>query len=899
MSEARLAPQTLNIAVAGMKCGKCVAKLTAALEAVSGVRRVKVRLAEAVAEVDLDPRRCDRTILVAAIGQAGFGVPEQVEPPVPVVADDSGPELRRETGREGQRATLQLKGMHCANCALSIEKGVGRLPGVKRASVNFAAEKLAVEFVSEEQSLQGIIARVVELGYQARSSDSRQAEGRLAFAVAGMHCASCAQGIEKKLRQLEGMADVQVNFTENRASVVFDPQRLDRQAIFAAVRAAGYQPSLQRDLGEERDEARRELRWLLLAACLSLPITILMWLQPLGAATVYLNLVLASIVQFSAGLTFYRGAFTSLRNRFANMDVLVALGISAAYGYSLLATFGLFGLSGPVFFETGAMLITFIRFGKWLEARARGKAGEALRELLQLQAERARLLVDGGEREVPIDEVRNGDRLLVRPGERIPVDGVVEAGESAVDEAMLSGEALPVAKGVGDDVAGATVNRSGLLTIRATRVGEATVLAQIVRLVEDAQADKAPIQRLADAVSNWFVPAVVTIAVLTFGLWFWAAGSGFLFAFKMAIAVLVIACPCALGLATPTAIMVGSSVGLAAGILIKRASVLENISRLDVLLFDKTGTLTTGDFAVTELVPAPGRTAGELLRAAAAAEAASNHPLARAVVAKAAVAGIRPAAVEGVEERGGHGLSCTLEGQRLLVGSERLLAAAGIDTAPLVQSCRDLAGRGQSLVFVARGEDLLGVLALADTVKAHAAETVAALKKLGIRSVLLTGDRKEVAAAVADELGIAEVEAEVLPDAKQQVVQHYRQQGYFVGMVGDGINDAPALARADIGIAIGSGTDVAKETGDLILVKGDVRDVERGIRLGRKTLAKIRQNLFWAFFYNLVGIPIAAGALYPAFGIVLQPEYAGLAMAFSSVSVVTNSLLLKRYAKRL
>ena len=624
-----------------------------------------------------------------------------------------------------------------------------------------------------------------------------------------------------------------------------------------------------------------------------------MWLQPLGAATVYLNLVLASIVQFSAGLTFYRGAFTSLRNRFANMDVLVALGISAAYGYSLLATFGLFGLSGPVFFETGAMLITFIRFGKWLEARARGKAGEALRELLQLQAERARLLVDGGEREVPIDEVRSGDRLLVRPGERIPVDGVIEAGESAVDEAMLSGEALPVAKGVGDEVAGATVNRSGLLTIRATRVGEATVLAQIVRLVEDAQADKAPIQRLADAVSNWFVPAVVTIAVLTFGLWFWAAGSGFLFAFKMAIAVLVIACPCALGLATPTAIMVGSSVGLAAGILIKRASVLENISRLDVLLFDKTGTLTTGEFAVTELVPAPGREAGELLRAAAAAEAASNHPLARAVVAKAAAAGIRPAAVEGVEERGGHGLSCTLEGQRLLVGSERLLAAAGIDTAPLVESCRELAGRGQSLVFVARGEDLLGVLALADTVKAHAAETVAALKKLGIRPVLLTGDRKEVAAAVAAELGIDEVEAEVLPDAKQQVVQRYRQQGYFVGMVGDGINDAPALARADIGIAIGSGTDVAKETGDLILVKGDVRDVERGIRLGRKTLAKIRQNLFWAFFYNLVGIPIAAGALYPAFGIVLQPEYAGLAMAFSSVSVVTNSLLLKRYAKRL
>ena len=522
-----------------------------------------------------------------------------------------------------------------------------------------------------------------------------------------------------------------------------------------------------------------------------------------------------------------------------------------------------------------------------------------MRALLQLQADRARLLIDGAEREVPIDEVRVGDRLLVRPGERIPVDGVVEEGAAAVDEAMLSGEALPVAKAVGDTVVGATVNRSGLLTIRATRVGEEMVLAQIVRLVEDAQADKAPIQRLADAVSNWFVPAVVGASLLTFGIWYGLVGSPFLFAFKMAIAVVVIACPCALGLATPTAIMVGSSVGLAAGILIKRASVLETISRLQVLLFDKTGTLTTGEFAVTELVPAPGVDEDELLRCAVAAEAVSNHPLARAVVARAAVAGISPEPVSAVEERGGEGVMCALGGERLLAGSERLLAAAGIASDVLARRCAELASKGQSLVFVALGGRLLGMLALADTAKANAAATIAALKRLGIRSVLLTGDRQAVAAAVAAKIGIEEVAAEVLPDAKQQVVQRYQQQGFFVGMVGDGINDAPALARADIGIAIGSGTDVAKETGDLILVKGDVADVERAIRLGRKTLAKIRQNLFWAFCYNVVGIPIAAGALYPAFGVVLQPEYAGLAMAFSSVSVVTNSLLLKRYARRL
>ncbi len=777
MSEVLRRAQTLSIPVAGMKCGKCVAKLSAALAAVSGVEQVEVQLAEALAEVDFDPRRCDRQLLEAAIRQAGFAVPEKPFSPAPALA--LPPESFPNATAQGQRATLQLGGMHCANCALSIEKGVGKLPGVTRASVNFAAGKLAVEFLPGEQTLQGIIDRVVELGYQARSADSSAAAGRLSFAVAGMHCASCARGIEKKLGRLAGMKEVQVNFAENRASVRFDPQRLDRQGIFAAIREAGYRPILQSDTGEERDQARRELRWLLFSAGLSAPIMLLMWLQPLGPGTVYLNLVLASIVQFSAGLTFYRGAFTSLRNRFANMDVLVALGISAAYGYSLLAVFGLFGLSGPVFFEAGAMLITFIRFGKWLEARARGRAGQALRELLQLQADRARLLVAGGEREVAVDEVREGDRLLVRPGERIPVDGVVEVGESAVDEAMLSGESLPVSKGVGDAVTGATVNRSGRLTIRATRVGEETVLAQIVRLVEDAQADKAPIQRLADAVSNWFVPAVVAIAALTFGIWYGVAGSGFLFAFKMAIAVLVIACPCALGLATPTAIMVGSSVGLAAGILIKRASVLENISRLQVLLFDKTGTLTTGAFAVTDLLPAPGSDAGELLRKAAAAEAASNHPLARAVVARAAAAGIRPDPVASVEEQGGHGLSCVLNSERLLVGSERLLAAAGIDTSPLAARSSELAGRGQSLVFVACGNRLLGVLALADTVKEHAAETISALKRLGIRSVLLTGDRREVAAAVASELGIAEVEAEVLPDAKQQVVQRYQQQGLF------------------------------------------------------------------------------------------------------------------------
>jgi Cu+-exporting ATPase len=430
-------------------------------------------------------------------------------------------------------------------------------------------------------------------------------------------------------------------------------------------------------------------------------------------------------------------------------------------------------------------------------------------------------------------------------------------------------------------------------------VGEETVLAQIVRMVEEAQGDKAPIQRLADAVSNWFVPAVVAIAAVTFVAWRLAVGQEFLFSFKMGIAVLVIACPCALGLATPTAILVGSSVGLGAGILFKRASVLENISRLDILLLDKTGTLTKGEFSVTDFVPAGGVDERELLRLAAAAESASSHPLARAVVRRASEEDLELPATESVEEVGGHGLLCTVEGSRVLAGSQRLLERENISIERVAKKVEELAKGGKSFVYVARDGDLVGVVALADTLKEGAADTVTRLRKLGLRTVMITGDRREAAQAVAAQVGVDAVEAEVLPGEKQQVVRRYQEQGYFVGMVGDGINDAPALAQADIGIAIGSGTDVAKETGDIILVKGDIRDVERGIRLGRRTLAKIKQNLFWAFFYNVVGIPIAAGLLYPAFGLVLKPEFAGLAMAFSSVSVVTNSLLLKRYAQKL
>jgi Cu+-exporting ATPase len=798
------------------------------------------------------------------------------------------------------QVVLSLRGMSCANCARTIEKGVAGLAGVERAAVNFAAEKLTVDFDPDQLSRTDIMRKVEDLGYRVREpEDAAAQEGKLTFAIQGMHCASCAGTIEKKLSALAGMRSVRINFAEDTGTVEFDPRKLGRDEIFEAVIAAGYTPLAERGAAEERQEARRELFWVIFAAALSLPIMAFMWWMPFGGATHYLEAILATIVQFTAGLTFYRGAWKSLKNRSANMDVLVTMGITAAYGYSLLAVFNLFGISGDVFFETSAMLITFIRFGKWLEARAKGKASQALRKLLQLQADRAILLEDGKEREVPASRLSAGDRVVVRPGEKIPVDGEIESGESAIDESMVTGEAAPVAKGPGDTVTGATLNSTGRLIVRATAVGEETVLAQIVRMVEEAQGDKAPIQRLADAVSNWFVPAVVVIALVTFLVWRLALAAEFLFAFKMAIAVLVIACPCALGLATPTAIMVGSSVGLGAGILFKRASVLENISKLDILLLDKTGTLTKGEFAVTDLVLAEAGDERSLLRLAAAAENASNHPLAKAVVRRAKDDGLELPAAAAVEEVGGHGLLCTIEGKRVLAGSQRLLEREKIALDQVADKVDELAGGGKSLVYVACEGELIGVVALADTLKDGAADTIARLQNLGLRTVMITGDRREAAQAVAEQVGVDAVESEVLPGEKQQVVRRYQEQGYSVGMVGDGINDAPALAQADIGIAIGSGTDVAKETGDIILVKGDIRDVERGIRLGRRTLAKIKQNLFWAFFYNVVGIPVAAGLLYPAFGIVLKPEFAGLAMAFSSVSVVTNSLLLKRYAEKL
>jgi Cu+-exporting ATPase len=781
--------------------------------------------------------------------------------------------------------------MSCANCAARIEKDLAGRDGVHKAVVNFVLAELTVSHDPAVITQQQLVECIAALGYGVIPPEP---VGELTFGVQGLQCASCVNTLEKKLRGNPAITTAIVNLTAETGFVRFDPHRLASADIFSIVHEAGYTAVELRAAETAQDDGLRSQRnWFLFSLLASLPIMLTMGLHSNKAAMQF-NLLLATIVQFSAGLTFYRGAWSAVKNRSANMDTLVALGTSAAYFYSLAAYFGLLGSQREVFFETSAMLIAFIRFGKYLEARARGKASDALKKLLHLQADKARLVTETDEKEVPASIIRVGDVVLVRAGDIIPVDGEVLEGGGAVNESMVTGEALPVLKKPGDQVSGATINTNGVMKIRATRIGEATLLAQIIKMVREAQGDKAPIQKFADIVSAWFVPLVMLLSAATFALWYVAFSSDFLTAFRFAIAVLVIACPCAMGLATPTAIMVGSGIALGRGILVKKGSALETISRLNVLLLDKTGTLTRGTPEMTDLIPAARSIdPTKLLECLATAEAGSTHPLAQAALAAAREAGVAPGQAEDFVERGGFGVTCSYGGFQLAVGNERLMAELGIPVAPLAKRTSELTSAGKSLVYVAAGKTLAGIAAFADTLKPESAKAVAALRRMGITTCMITGDHADVAVIVAKQAGVDSFEAEVMPERKRDVVKEYQNRGMIVGMVGDGINDAPALAQAQIGIAIGAGTDVAKETGDIVLMRSDLMDVVRAITIGRATLTKIKQNLFWALFYNILGIPVAAGLL-SGYGITLKPEYAGLAMAFSSVSVVVNSLFLKR-----
>jgi len=823
----------------------------------------------------------------------------------------------KETSHEAKRADLPVTGMTCAACSSRVQNTLSELKGVEKASVNLAAAQATIYYNPSETSVDEVVKTIKDLGYGVSLST-------ITIPIKGMTCASCVKRVQDALASVNGVFSASVNLATEKATVEYSPAQAGVRDFRKAVRDAGYdivevQPGEDPVEKEkrEREEVYRKLRTKLITGIvLTIPIFILMLWESLGLSALIeipeqlnflLQFLIQTPVQFWVGWQFYTGAIAAARHRTTNMNTLIAVGTSAAYLYSVTATFfpsvfEIEGYSAHVYFDTAATIIVLILLGRLFEARAKGRTSEAIKKLAGLQPKTARVVINGDAKDVPIEDVEIGDVILVRPGEKIPVDGIVKEGHSSVDESMISGESIPVEKNAGDRVIGATINKTGSFKFEATRVGRDTMLSQIINMVQEAQGSKPPIARLADKIASIFVPAVMGIASVTFIVWFvFGPEPALTYALLNFVAVMIIACPCALGLATPTSIMVGTGKGAENGILIRGAEALETAHRINTIVFDKTGTLTKGEPVVTDVISSQDSVVRdqEILFYAASAEKGSEHPLGDAIIRKAKEQNIEIKDPTDFQAVPGHGIKAKIDGKIVLLGNDKFMNDEKIDIKMLSGRARQLSGEGRTPMYVAVDGNAFGIVAVADTLKENSVAVIQALQKLGVETVMITGDNRRTAEAIAGQAGIDRVLAEVLPEDKAREVKKLQSENKVVAMVGDGINDAPALAQADVGIAIGTGADVAMEASDITLIGSDLKGVVTSIALSKATIRNIRQNLFWAFAYNTILIPVAAGVLFPFFGILLNPMLAAAAMGMSSVTVVTNALRLRKFRSSL
>ncbi|MCM3364395.1 heavy metal translocating P-type ATPase [Niallia sp. Sow4_A1] len=809
--------------------------------------------------------------------------------------------------------TLNIEGMTCASCAQRIEKVTKKLPGVKSSSVNLATEKMNIQYDENAISLQDIQEAVDKAGYKAVANTEKKT-----FAISGMTCASCAQTIEKATRKLEGVLESNVNLATEKLSIEYDSSVVSTSDIIQAVSHAGYEAhediASEESIDEDKAKKQREIKKLWkrfwISAVFTAPLLYIAMGHIVGAplpgiidpmmnpeafALIQLLLTIPVVI---VNRKIYTVGYNTLFRGHPNMDSLIALGTSAAFLYGIFATVMIYlgnsSYASELYYETAAVILTLITLGKYLETLTKGKTSEAIKKLMGLAPKTAIVLRNDQEVEISIDEVVVGDILIVKPGEKMPVDGIVVEGTTAVDESMLTGESIPVEKNAGDNIIGASINKNGTIQYKATKVGKDTALSQIIKLVEDAQGSKAPIAKLADIISGYFVPIVIGLAVLSGLAWYFGGQTG-IFALTIAISVLVIACPCALGLATPTAIMIGTGKGAEHGVLIKSGTALETTHKIQTIVFDKTGTITEGKPKVTDIVTANGISEEELLILAASAEKGSEHPLGDAIVKGAEERGMNFKKTQAFKAIPGHGIEVTIDGHHMLLGNRKLMDDRNISLGSLSKTSDELASQGKTPMYITMNDKIAGIIAVADTVKENSIKAIQKLHKMGIEVAMITGDNKRTAEAIAKQVGIDRVLSEVLPEDKANEVKKLQEEGKKVAMVGDGINDAPALAQADVGIAIGSGTDVAMESADIVLMRSDLMDVPTAVELSRSTIRNIKQNLFWAFGYNTAGIPFAMGIVFLFGGPLLSPVIAAAAMSFSSVSVLLNALRLKRF----